>query len=361
MLSIAVIFAASCSHATDINVSGFGSVMVTDNPFESSYMEYSPGSGFDGSRFGVMASAKINNELTLSSQLLNKATSVGRGTHFRWAMLDYKFADKLHFRIGKLPLTSRSISDINFTSEWNNEPAEFFDQTPFRSMEGVELRYGTNVGGGRALSFELSHGSASADVNFSYIYPGLIAQAKADNLIVASGTLYSSDSKVRISYAQGDAVFSVSENMQIKMMLAEAEGFDFNEAYTSQGAKIKNYTATLEQEFGENIALKGGITLAESNHPSLTDQYGYYITVTKTFDAWQAHYTIGHQKEKIEDSWESTQYSQKVGLSFELNGSSNIRVEATHIDSKNKINDNFLSRPQPDKGVMTSVAYNFIF
>lgn len=361
MLSLAVMLAASCSHAADINVSGFGSLMFTKNPFESRYMEYRSGSGFDGSRFGVMATAIINSKLTLSSQLLNKTTSEGRDTDFRWAMLDYKFADKVHVRIGKLPLTSRAISDINFTSEWNNEPAEFFDQTPFRSMEGVELRYNTNVGVGRALAFELSHGSASANMNFSYIYPGFIAQAEADNLIVASATMFTADSKVRVSYAQGDAVFSVSENMQMKMMLAEANGFDFAAAYDSQGAKIKNYTATFEQEVGRTMHLKGGITLAESNHPSLTDQFGYYITATKSFDNWQLHYTIGHQKEKLEGSWDSTQYSQKLGLSYELSGTSNIRVEATQIDSKNSINDNFLLRPQPDKGVMSSVAYNFVF
>lgn len=362
LLSLAILVSCVSAQASDIKLSGFGSLMLTENPFESKYMEYRKGTGLDGSKFGINAFSKLNDNLSISAQLLNKTQAGGRETFFRWAFLDYKVSDNGSMRIGKMPVTTRSASDINFINSWSNEPGEYFQQDPFRSIEGMEYRYSKSFGSGEAVDFNVTYGRSDADIDFSHIAPGVIGRAEAHNLIVADLAYRNDTSELRFLTATGKAILSVSEDVLLMVALApEGTADAIGLAEAGQGGTISSYSISFEHAATDTVSVKGAISLANSGHISVKDQYGYYITTTKYFENWQLHYTYASQVEKFSGDWVDSQKSHKVGVTVGLNDNSNIRFEATRIDSKLPVNDNFLTQGIVDDGVMTSVAYSFIF
>lgn len=362
--SIAAVAAVNIAHADDIRLSGFGTINATYNPFDSQYMELRDGLTTDGSKLGFVFNAGIEDNLSFSSQVLYKKLPTGRETELRWANLAYDVTPNLKARVGRMPLTDRAIGDINYSNIWNNEPGEYFYQLIVRSFDGAQLAYEKQLGGGLRLEVETNIGQTGTSVKLEGFIPGVDADIHADNFVGLMGTLRSSSSKIMLSASTTEISVSVDETSQANILKAIRSGINVDPTLLPEGAeRANNYFLSYQQDFLDDWMFYGGITYANTKHPALNEQVGVFASLTRYFNDFSLHYTYALQREDVEGAqgWIDSQHSHKLGLTYDVNYSSNIRAEITSLSNDTSINDNFVMRIAPESGVMASIAYNFVF
>lgn len=362
--SVAALSTLNTAYADDIRLSGFGTVNATYNPFDSQYMELREGFTSDGTKLGFVFNANMNEKLSFSSQVLYKQSPIGRGTELRWANLSYDVASDVKAKIGRMPLTDRAIGDINYSNIWNNEPGEYFYQLIVRSFDGVQLAYEKQLGGGLRLEVEANLGQTGTSVKLDGFIPGVEADIHADNFIGLMGTLRTSSSKVMLSASTTEVSVSVDETSQANILKAIKSGVTVDPALLPEGSeRANNFFLSYQQDFMDDWMFYGGVTYANTKHPALNEQVGAFASLTRYFNDVSLHYTYALQRENVEggQGWIDSQRSHKLGLTYDVNYSSNIRAEITALSNDTAINDNFVMRIPPESGVMASVAYNFVF
>jgi hypothetical protein len=93
---------------------------------------------------GLQINASMNEQITLTGQLLAKGTIDSYGLESHWAFIDYHPSNHLSLRVGRLVLPimmSSEYIDVGYAYPWIRPPMEVYSGIPMTSYSGVDMLY----------------------------------------------------------------------------------------------------------------------------------------------------------------------------------------------------------------------------
>jgi hypothetical protein len=104
-------------------------------------IESTPGFTAD-SRLGVQISAKVNQDVSITGQLLAKAREDNSNVKADWAFVTYRVNDPLSIRAGKIKFPTFLISDyyeVGYAYPWIRPPQEVYSLNPISALNGLDM------------------------------------------------------------------------------------------------------------------------------------------------------------------------------------------------------------------------------
>ena len=104
-------------------------------------IENTPGFTAD-SRLGVQISAKVNQDISVTGQLLAKARENNSNTKADWAFITYRVNEPVSIRVGKIKFPTFLISDyyeVGYAYPWIRPPQEVYSLNPISTLSGVDV------------------------------------------------------------------------------------------------------------------------------------------------------------------------------------------------------------------------------
>ena len=104
-------------------------------------IESTPGFTAD-SRLGVQISAKVNQDVSITGQLLAKAREDNSNVKADWAFVTYRVNDPISIRAGKIKFPTFLISDyyeVGYAYPWIRPPQEVYSLNPISALNGLDM------------------------------------------------------------------------------------------------------------------------------------------------------------------------------------------------------------------------------
>jgi predicted porin len=104
-------------------------------------IENTPGFTSD-SRLGLQISAKVNQDISVTGQLLAKAREDNSNTKADWAFVSYRVNEPITIRAGKIKFPTFLISDyyeVGYAYPWIRPPQEVYSSNPITTLNGVDI------------------------------------------------------------------------------------------------------------------------------------------------------------------------------------------------------------------------------
>ncbi|MEB0029649.1 porin [Undibacterium sp. RTI2.1] len=157
-MAISTAYAADTPDGPTITISGFGTAALTrastdDAEFarviQIAGVKTTAKTGPD-SNFGIQATAKMNDWLSLTAQgLVRKQITDEFGAELSWAFAKFKASDNLSFRVGRMGLPVYMISDylnVGYSNTYLRPPVEMYSQVNLERVDGIDAIYQTSFG-----------------------------------------------------------------------------------------------------------------------------------------------------------------------------------------------------------------------
>ncbi|MCU6434886.1 porin [Undibacterium sp. Jales W-56] len=157
-LAISSAYAADPTDGPTVTISGFGTAALTrSNTDDAEFarvgqlagVKSSAKTGVD-SNFGIQATAKMNDWLSLTGQgLVSKHITDEYGAELSWAFAKFKASDKLSIRVGRMGLPVYMISDylnVGYSNTYLRPPVEMYSQVNLQNVDGIDAIYQTSFG-----------------------------------------------------------------------------------------------------------------------------------------------------------------------------------------------------------------------
>ncbi len=104
-------------------------------------IENTPGFTQD-SRLGLQISANVNQDISVTGQLLSQASDNNSNTKADWAFVSYRANDSVSIRAGKIKFPTFLISDyyqVGYAYPWIRPPQEVYSSNPITSINGMDV------------------------------------------------------------------------------------------------------------------------------------------------------------------------------------------------------------------------------
>ncbi|MHB8535023.1 MAG: hypothetical protein ACYDBW_06200 [Sulfuricaulis sp.] len=99
--------------------------------------------GFTGdSRLGLQITANVNQDISVTGQLLSQARDNNSNTKADWAFVSYRANDSVSIRAGKIKFPTFLISDyyqVGYAYPWIRPPQEVYSSNPITSLNGMDV------------------------------------------------------------------------------------------------------------------------------------------------------------------------------------------------------------------------------
>ena len=307
------------------------------------------------SRFGLQVSAKINQEIDVTGQLLARAKDEDSNLKADWAFLTYHVSDSTALRMGKLKLTTFLVSDyieVGFAYPWIRPPQEVYNANAITAFNGVDMLYKLNFGDSSFLFqpyFGQSKGaSALVPQEMVGMMPGSYNPMTTSWGNAPLGTVMYSNFTVDHMYGLntsfGNDIYTVRAGYLHALM--GQSGF-----FTDQAGTFTTLGGTMDWN---NIVLYGEYFLRKIDgmaNVGFPNQKGYYTTFGYRIGKFLPHLTyskIGDNKNPVGiiPSGEAggngmmmygtptVQDSYTLGLRYELGSGAALKFEAQQIKPK---------------------------
>lgn len=143
-----------------VKVSGFGTIGASYNPspefdfvrdlLQSSGVGYSRRIDFGlDSRLGLQITAKANDQIELTSQVVSRRALHQFKPEVTWAYVKYMPTDELDLRIGRLGFDVYPLADsrnVAYSYQWVRPPVDYFGNLIINYMDGVDAVYHYPIG-----------------------------------------------------------------------------------------------------------------------------------------------------------------------------------------------------------------------
>lgn len=313
------------------------------------------------SKFGLQVNAEVSENMQAVAQILARGSEDNYAMDIAWAYLDYRLANNLNLRGGKVKEPVFLISDyfeVGYAYPWIRPPQEVYRNNPINTINGLQLLYAANLGG---VNFLLQPylGSNTDDV------PGTGGQAQflAEKFYGAAMQLSNSSFTFQVSYLKTDVatqgfvpiVDGVNSNVgggSVDCTVSAPDGVPdapFNGVPSAMClmSVASEGTATLASAgLSWDIVNFVGYTeyvtrdITDSSEALFPDQDAYYVTLGYRIGKILPHITFAHSEATplspatapLANVFAVSQDSVTVGLRYELNDSAALKIEYETID-----------------------------
>jgi hypothetical protein len=338
-------------------------------------IENTPGFSAD-SRLGLQISAKVNDQISITGQLLAKAREENSNVEADWAFINYRLSEQFSARAGKIKFPTFLISDyyeVGYAYPWIRPPQEVYSSNPITTLNGVDLLarfrfgdlsllvqpyYGVSRGAQALVPQELiSMVPGAADCSSAppacTIYgsgPGTIAYAD-----------FTADALRGINVSLSSDIFTIrAGTLETKVNAPAFRVFQDTAKFSSVGLSMDWHNVVLYSEAFER-EIEGAANLAFPN------QKGSYTTLGYRIGKWLPHITTA----RIKDNDNPTipppgfpvagtpleQKSNTLGLRYEVGSGAALKFEAQKVSPEEGSRGLLIADPRfapkdPDDSVM---------
>ena len=327
------------------------------------------------SKFGLQVSAKVAENMQAVAQILARGSNDNYNMDIAWAYLDYRLADGLNLRGGKVKEPVFLISDyfeVGYAYPWIRPPQEVYRNNPINTINGLQMLYAANLGG---MTFMLQPylGSNTDDV------PGTGGQAQflAEKFSGAAMQLSNPSFTFQVSYLKTDvATQGFVPDTTVEPFLTGYGSMTLISVASEGTAELSS--AGLSWDIANFVGYTEYVTrdITGTSEGLFPDQDAYYVTLGYRIGKFLPHLTFAHSEAKpiasqIASMFSVSQDSATVGLRYELNDSAALKIEYQSIDlptdrpaGSNGLYSDALTPfgvPVEDKSSMISIAIDVIF
>ena len=296
---------ATC-HAADsptVTISGFGTAALTATdtddaeyirPNQSNGVGKSPRTGVD-SNFGIQASAKLNNNFSVTVQgLARKIAEDHYGAELAWAFVKYKVNDEFSFRVGRMGLPVYMLSDfrnVGYAQTMIRPPSEVYRQVTADSFNGADVVYQHSFGD-TTLTAQFAAGNAkNKSPGNSYVE---FKPVTALHVLAENGPF-------TFRFGRADATFSVVDNAPLNGLLAtlnqvgltqvatDFKVVDVKGSFTSLGAMLDYKNFLVQAEYAKR----------KTETRAVMDTTSYYAMLGYRYGKFTPYYYYGNIKQDV--------------------------------------------------------------
>lgn len=292
-------------------------------------IENTPGFTSD-SRLGLQVSAKVNEDISVTGQLLAKAREDNSNTKADWAFVSYRINEPVSIRAGKIKFPTFLISDyyeVGYAYPWIRPPQEVYSSNPITTLNGVDV-LATFRFGGLTLLFQPYYG----------VSRGATALVPQEALPLMPGpppagtvayTDFTADALHGYNLSLSSDIFTVRFGSLKTKVNASAFGvFQDTAEFKSAGITMDWHNVVLYSEAFKR-EIEGVANFAFPN------QKGSYATLGYRFGKWLPTFTTAriadNNNPKTLFGTPLKQSSKTLGLRYEVGSAAALKFEAQKV------------------------------
>ena len=333
-------------------------------------IENTPGFTSD-SRLGLQVSAKVNQDISVTGQLLAKANKDNSNVVADWAFASYRVNEPITIRAGKIKFPTFLISDyyeVGYAYPWIRPPQEVYSSNPITTLNGVDVlakfRFGDFT-----LLFQPYYG-VSRGATALVPQESVQAPTAFGGLGLPAGTVvytdFTADALHGFNLSLGSDVFTVRYGtLQTKVNASAFGVFQDTAKFSSAGVTMDWHNVVLYSEYFKR-EIDG---LANAAFPN---QKGSYATVGYRFGKWLPLYTTAriadNDNPKTLFGTPLKQTSKTLGLRYEIGSAAALKFEAQKVTPEKGTRGLLISDPNgagsKDKGdnvMIYGIALDVVF
>lgn len=342
------------SFAASVNINGFGTAAAAwaDSEVPYSGLIDDKISFEEDTRIGLQFSAEITPELTFTTQLLARGDRETYDVKADWAYVSYKFNDSVSVRAGRVKLPILLVSDyveVGYAYPWIRPPEEIYEIVPFRAISGVDLPINFRLGPLDGL-VQLFGGSYEEEI----FYRGLDLLTNS-RLLGANLSLGNESFKIRAGYLESELDISIDPFAAIFL----PPGVD----PSIENGDSRLYSIGLKLDIANIIAHAEYVDSEVDGN--VADVTAWYATVGYRIGSFTPHVTVASAESEEVVPLSADQDSIAVGLRYELNSFSALKVEWKQVEPTGGTAGLFEPEPgeslSDDKIDVVSVGLDFVF
>jgi hypothetical protein len=311
-------------------------------------IENTPGFTAD-SRLGLQISAKVNEDISITGQLLAKARQENSNVEADWAFINYRASEQISVRAGKIKFPTFLISDyyeVGYAYPWIRPPQEVYSSNPITTLNGVDLLARFRFGDMSLLVqpyFGVSRGAQALVPQEAVTAPPAFG-----GLGLPAGTIlytdFTADALRGINVSLSSDIFTIRAGALKTKVNAPGFGvFQDDVKFSSAGLTMDWHNVVFYSEYFER-EIKGLANVAFPN------QKGSYATLGYRIGKWLPHFTTA----RIKDNENPTvgfvgmpldQKSETLGLRFEAGSGAALKFEVQKVTPKENTRGLLISAP----------------
>ena len=312
------------------------------------------------SRLGIQISAKVNQKVDVTGQLLATGREDNYNMKADWAFVTYHVNDPLSIRAGKVKLTTFLISDyieVGYAYPWIRPPQEVYSSNPISTINGVDMLLRLNMGNATFLFqpyYGTSQGAKALVPQEAFVLfppPGV----PAGSVVYAD---FAADRMLGVNMSLGTDVFTVRAGYLKTLVSAASFGVsEDNVKFTSVGGTLDWHNVVLYSEYFER-QIDGFANFAFPNQKGFYSTFGYRIgkfLPNVTYAKLDKNVQTGEVGRPLQQS------SMTLGMRYELGTGAALKLEAQQIKPESGTRGLLIGVPANDKAMVYGVAVDVVF
>jgi hypothetical protein len=309
-------------------------------------IENTPGFTSD-SRLGLQISAKVNQDISVTGQLLAKAREENSNVNADWAFVSYRVNEPISIRAGKIKFPTFLISDyyeVGYAYPWIRPPQEVYTSNPITTLNGVDVLARFRFGDMAVLFqpyYGVSRGAKAlvpqeAATAFPICYDAFIASFRPCDPGTVLYTDFTADALHGFNLSLSSDIFTVRVGaLQTKVNASAFGVFQDTAKFSSAGVTMDWHNVVFYSEaFKRKIEGRA--------NAAFPDQKGYYATLGYRFGKWLPVITTARLSDNDNPTTSSDpmfpfvgvplkQTSKTLGLRYEIGNASALKFEAQKV------------------------------
>jgi len=352
-----------------VSVSGFMTVGATygdkqllsntEAVSQDGTIENTPGFTAD-SRLGLQISAKVNEDISITGQLLAKAREENSNVEADWAFINYRASEQVSVRAGKIKFPTFLISDyyeVGYAYPWIRPPQEVYSSNPITTLNGVDVLGRFRFGDLSLLVqpyFGVSRGAQAlvpqeAATAFPICFNGTTGTFGACQAGTVVYTDFTADALRGINVSLSSDIFTVrAGSLETKVNAPGFGVFQDTAKFSSAGLSMDWHNVVLYSEYFKR-EISGAANVAFPN------QKGSYATLGYRIGKWLPHFTTARIKDNNNPTTPPPgfpiagtpldQKSNTLGLRYEAGSGAALKFEVQKVTPKEGTRGLLIARP----------------
>lgn len=326
---------------------------------------------------GLNLSKDLNSEWRVAAQILARASQADSAAKVDWAFVTYEPNSTWNLTLGRQKIPMWMVSaylDVGRAYPWVVPPEEVYTLFNLKSFTGAAAAYAIPLGGS---TLTLRPYAGDLIIEAAPNAPSNSSKIRGTNMFGASLEWVQEKSSLRIAYNRalwdldlGPAIQFGLRNYEILTIGAKTDWQGYwmaTEFAATRDNDEDHYRAEAEQ-LGIQAGMASDPTVAQSlaaRSELLKRRIGgsqaYYATLGKQLDPYLLHVTYAAVKRPSTPTLSRDQRSLALGLNYDLNIDSVIKLEAKRVFIPEDSQGLFDQKPLADEAMVYRVGYSMIF
>ncbi|MBC7530365.1 MAG: hypothetical protein H7318_02240 [Oligoflexus sp.] len=372
-------FVSTKSSSAELEWRGF---LTTGASFTDSAVPYQQGinrkaRATEETFLGLNLSKDLGADWRVAAQILARASQADSTAKVDWAFVTYEPNSNWNISLGRQKIPMWMVSaylDVGRAYPWVVPPEEVYTLFNLKSFTGAAAAFALPIG-----SSTLTFRPYGGDVLIESVpnAPTRESKIRGSNMFGSSLEWVQGKSSLRLAYNRALWNLNIGPALQFSERRYEIltfgvktdwEGFWMSAEYAATRDNDEDRYFKEADKLDAEIATTTDGTLIPALaarsallHRRIGGSQGYYATVGKQIDAYLLHLTYAAVKRPTTPTLSRDQKSLALGLNYDLNVDSVIKLEAKRVYVPLNSQGLFDAKPTVDEAMVYRIGYSMIF